>query len=82
MILQDRLFTQNSYHSFCGDSIQLLETYTGYRISSADSLQTLRNHTPNGENTGYYSALKFSEFFKPLPTPPKSHQDNKKATYS
>jgi len=76
MILQDHLFTQNSEDSFCGDSIQLLETYTTQRITSADSLQTLWNHIPNSENTGYYSSLKFSEFFKPLPTPPKSHQDN------
>lgn len=46
------------------------------KITYVDSPQTLRNHILGNENTGYFSSLHFSEFFKPLSTPPKSHQDN------
>lgn len=44
------------------------------KITYADSLQKLRKHILDGENTDYFSS-NFSEFFKPLPTPPKT-QDN------
>lgn len=46
------------------------------KITYVDSPQTLRNHILDNENTGYFFSLKFSEFFKPLSTPPKSPQDN------
>lgn len=51
-----------------------METYITQRIAYIDSLQTLRNHI-NSENTGYFPSLNFSEFFKLLSPPPKSHQD-------